>query len=212
MEKQAWMRHIVFGYEVPPCGGGRFVNGEAGLAAVPPHPTTCGGRSSAFACKPFLAMPVRIVLCAAVLAALLPLAASAQAAPNGQIAGLQAALRAKHLYLGRIDAIAGPATVRAVRAFQRRAGLTPDGLAGPRTRAALGKLGRPLFGRRTIARDAVGWDVAVLQFLLRRHGYLTAAPVGRFGARTETAVRRYQRGLRMRVDGIVGPRTIAALS
>ena len=52
-------------------------------------------------------MAVRIVLCTTVLAAGVALAsAAAQAAPNPQIAGVQVALRAKHLYLGSIDAIA----------------------------------------------------------------------------------------------------------
>ena len=157
-------------------------------------------------------MRVRIVLCAAVISAAVPLAATAKAASNGQIAGLQVALRAQHLYQGRIDAIAGPATGRAVRAFQRRAGLRPDGLAGPQTRAALGRLGRPLFGRRTIGRGNLGWDVSVLQFLLHGYGYPVASIDGRFGPRTQAALRRYQRTLHLRADGVAGPRTIAALS
>ena len=37
----------------------------------------------------------------------------------------------------RIDGIFGPATARALTAFQRSRGLAPDGLAGPRTEAAL---------------------------------------------------------------------------
>jgi len=79
-----------------------------------------------------------VAICAASLAAL-TLAAAARAS-NPQIAGLQVALRAYGLYSGRIDAIAGPQTVRATRAFQRRMGLTPDGRAGPATRRALGPL------------------------------------------------------------------------
>ena len=56
-----------------------------------------------------------------------------------------------------IDAIAGPMTVRATKAFQRRAGIAPDGRAGPATRRALGPLGTPVFGRRTLRRGAFGW-------------------------------------------------------
>ena len=38
----------------------------------------------------------------------------------------------------KIDAIFGPLTQKAVKAFQAREGLTPDGVVGPLTRAALG--------------------------------------------------------------------------
>src|SRR5213082_2966291 len=89
---------------------------------------------------------------------------------NPQTAGLQVALRAQGLYRGPIDAISGPGTVAAVRAFQRSQGLPVTGLANASTRKALGPLGRPLFGARTLRHGAFGWDVAVLQFLLVRQG------------------------------------------
>ena len=149
-------------------------------------------------------------LCAAIAA--LGFAEPAAAVTNPQIAGLQVALRARGLYGGPIDAIAGPATVRAVRTFQRRHGLVVDGIAGPQTRRALGRLGRPLFGRRTMRRGYVGWDVSVLQFLLGRRGFRPGGIDGRFGLGTEQAVRRYQRGARLLVDGIAGTATIGSLS
>jgi transglycosylase-like protein with SLT domain/putative peptidoglycan binding protein len=145
---------------------------------------------------------------AAVLAGL-TLAATAQAR-NPQIAGLQVALRAYGLYNGPIDAIAGPKTVRATKVFQRRVGLVPDGRAGPATRRALGPLGAPVFGRRTMRRGIFGWDVSVLQYMLARRGQLV--PVyGYFDRATERALRRYQRSRRLATDGIAGPVTITAL-
>jgi uncharacterized protein (TIGR02594 family) len=53
------------------------------------------------------------------------------------MADIQRALRAAGFDPGPIDGIAGPRTRAAIRAFQRAAGLVPDGIAGPRTRAAL---------------------------------------------------------------------------
>jgi len=149
-----------------------------------------------------------VVFGAAVLAGL-TLASSAQAR-NPQIAGLQVALRAYGLYNGPIDAIAGPMTVRATKAFQRRAGSPVDGRAGPATRRALGPLGAPVFGRRTLRRGLFGWDVSVLQYMLARRGQLV--PVyGFFDRATEGALRRYQRARKLAADGIAGPVTISAL-
>jgi peptidoglycan hydrolase-like protein with peptidoglycan-binding domain len=150
-----------------------------------------------------------VALCAASLA-VLALAANARAS-NPQIAGLQVALRAYGLYRGPIDSIAGPQTVRATKAFQRRAGVQVDGLAGARTREALGPLGEPLFGRRMLRRRMFGWDVSVLQFLLTRHGALLRVD-GYFGAATNRALRGYQRQHRLEVDGIAGPFTLRALA
>lgn len=145
----------------------------------------------------------------AVLAASLALVAPARAA-NPQAAGLQVALRAQGLYNGAIDAIVGPATVAAVRSFQRQQGLSVTGRADARTRRALGPFGSPLFGTRTIRRGDFGWDVAVLQYLLIRQ-HLSLPVNGYFDQPTERALRRYQSLMQLKSDGTAGPATFAAL-
>jgi putative peptidoglycan binding protein/transglycosylase-like protein with SLT domain len=137
-------------------------------------------------------------------------ASASTAAARVQVVGLQVALRAEGLYLGPIDGIYGPRSARALRRFQRRAGLDVDGRVGPATRHALGPLGRPSFGSRTESREAIGWDVSVTQFLLREKG--AALPInGYFDSRTERTVRAFQRSQGLAVDGIAGPVTLAAL-
>ena len=157
-------------------------------------------------------MRARLVLVGAVVAATVAVipASLASSGRNPQIAGLQVALRAQGLYRGPIDAISGPATVEAVRAFQRLEGLPVTGLADTRTREALGPLGRPLFGSRTLRRGEFGWDVAVLQFLLVRQGI--SVPVNAyFDGPTSHGVRLMQQRLHLRRDGVVGPHTLGAL-
>jgi len=134
----------------------------------------------------------------------------AQAGVNPQIAGLQVALRAHGLYLAPIDGIAGPKTSAAVHRFQRKHGLRA-GIADARTRRALGPLGRPLFGTRTLRRGDFGWDVAVLQFLLTRRGVYAGALDGYLGKETAAALQRYQRLMRLTADAVVGPRTLSAI-
>jgi LysM repeat protein len=137
-------------------------------------------------------------------------AASAGASLNPQHAGLQVALRAQGLYLGPIDAIIGPKTVAAVRKFQRVHGLRVTGIADVRTRRQLGPLGTPLFGSRTLSRGKFGWDVAVVQFLLNRHG--VRVPVNAYmDVPTTAGLRRYQRSMHLHADGIAGPATFTAL-
>jgi hypothetical protein len=157
----------------------------------------------------FLGMRFRLALAGA-LAAACAAAGIAGAALNPQHAGLQVALRAQGLYLGSIDAIVGPHTVAAVRTFQRTHGLRVTGIADLATRRELGPLGRPLFGSRALTRGCFGWDVAVLQFLLNKHG--VHVPVNAYMDRpTVEGLKRYQRAMHLSPDGFAGPRTFAAL-
>jgi N-acetylmuramoyl-L-alanine amidase len=154
---------------------------------------------------------VRIRVLLAVGVAACWLASPAGAYVNAQHAGVQVALRALGLYHGPIDGLVGPQTVAAIKAAQRRAHLPVTGLADRRTRMSLGPLGRPLLGERVMRARMFGFDVAVLQFLLTRRGVYDGPLDGYMSGATEAALRRYQRGVRIAPDGIVGPRTLAAL-
>ncbi len=143
--------------------------------------------------------------------AALSAAPSALASRDAGVAALQVALESRGLYHGAIDGVKGPATTVAIKRFQQRKGLAPDGVPGPRTRQALGRYGRHVLGSRALARGAVGWDVAALQFLLAWHGFPSATIDGGLGTRTERALLRFQRWAGLNVDGVAGPSTFAAL-
>lgn len=140
-----------------------------------------------------------------------PLPPAAAQASSANVAALQVALKAADLYRGDIDGIRGPGTSRAVKRLQRRRGLEVDGVAGPRTRRALGRRGRPGLGSRTMRRGQRGWDVAALQFLLKRRGRSPGPIDGGFGPGTLSAVRSFQRGAGLTADGVAGPATVRAL-
>jgi peptidoglycan hydrolase-like protein with peptidoglycan-binding domain len=127
------------------------------------------------------------------------------------VAALQVALRAKGLYAATVDGLRGPRTSAAVRRFQRRRGLAVDGVVGPHTRHALGRLGRPRLGDRTLHSGLVGWDVAALEFELAWHGFPSGNFDGVFGPQVQAAVARFQRFAHIGVDGVAGPQTLLAL-
>lgn len=149
---------------------------------------------------------------AATVFAFLVLAPSAFAVGDPEIAALQVGLRQKGLYAGTVDGVLGGGTVVAVRRFQRRAGLTADGVPGPQTKNALGRYGRrsPL-GNRTLVAGMRGWDVAAFQFALAWHGFPSGNLDGHFGASTERALRKYQRWAGLRPDRGAGAAVFAAL-
>ena len=61
-----------------------------------------------------------------------------QGATGGEVKELQRRLKQWGYYSGSVDGIYGSKTVEAVKKFQRKNGLTVDGIAGKSTYAALG--------------------------------------------------------------------------
>jgi murein DD-endopeptidase MepM/ murein hydrolase activator NlpD len=150
-----------------------------------------------------IALPLVLIALAA--------APTAAAGRDSGVAALQVALHSRGLYQGAIDGVKGPATTTAIKRFQRREGLTPDGAPNAQTRTALGRYGRHILGSRPLARGASGWDVAALQFLLAWHGFPSATIDGGLGEHTDRALRRFQRWAGLEPDGVAGPTTYAAL-
>src|SRR5690242_21670796 len=153
---------------------------------------------------------LRLIALPLVLAALLA-APTATAGRDAGLAALQVALQSRGLYAGAIDGVKGPSTTAAIKRFQRRAGLTPNGIPGTKTREALGRYGQHVLGSRPLTRGAAGWDVAALQFLLAWHGFPSATFDGGLGGHTESALKRFQRWAGLPPDGVAGASTIAAL-
>src|SRR3954453_18305089 len=156
-------------------------------------------------------LPTFVALIIVVAFASMPASASAGRMGSPSIAAVQVALRAKGLYSGTVDGVAGPGTRAAVRSLQRRAGISVDGVPGPQTLGALGRRGRPRLGSRGLHSGSVGFDVAQLQFLLAWHGFPSAAIDGGFGSHTPTGVIRFQRRAGLARDGIAGAGTIRPL-
>jgi peptidoglycan hydrolase-like protein with peptidoglycan-binding domain len=110
---------------------------------------------------------------------------------------LQHLLRARGFGL-KVDGVFGVITNQAVRRFQGNQGIAIDGIVGPVTWSRL---------FITVRRGSTGEAVKGVQV---RMNLRQAAPIdvdGDFGPLTEQAVREFQLGQAIGVDGIVGPIT-----
>ena len=120
-----------------------------------------------------------------------------------------------------VDGVYGTGTANAVRAFQRKYGLTVDGVVGRTTwtevydqfRSIQSDNGTPNAYPGTALREgASGQNVRLVQFWLKiaRTVYPSLSNVtvdGRFGSATAAAVRRFQTYFGLTSDGVVGRTT-----
>jgi peptidoglycan hydrolase-like protein with peptidoglycan-binding domain len=144
---------------------------------------------------------------------------------------LQEALTSASCYDGPTNGTFGEMTENGVMTCQRRWGLTPDGIAGPKTLAKLqGRIESrpeaqsytpPYAGRANpnpgvssreglVERGASSDTVSFIQTKLKSFNFYTGAIDGEFGGQTETAVRQFQRAVMLPIDGKVGTPEMSA--
>lgn len=125
------------------------------------------------------------------------------------------------------DGIFGASTETALKAFQKAAGLTVDGIAGPATSAALSARyavinnkpaipapatpasGYPAWpGRYLVLRDPLmtGGDITTWQRQMIARGWPIVAD-GAYGKQSEQAAEKFQKEKGLTVDGIIGPQS-----
>ena len=126
---------------------------------------------------------------------------------------LQEILTTLGLAVGPVDGIFGRRTDAAVRQLQSDQSLRVDGLVGSQTRKRLRSLAplKPVPLDRILREGSIGSDVYRLQTALRAAGFSPGRPDGVFGDDTRSAVVAFQKARKLTADGLVGPRTGAAL-
>ena len=147
-----------------------------------------------------------------------------QGASGTAVGTLQDALKELGFFTTGTYGMYDDATVAAVKAFQSRNGLLQTGIAS----AELQKLiyeGRPMnsLGRKvsvavlpplenvTMRSGDTGYQVSALQQSLKEMGYYEGTVSGAYDAATAKAVRAFQKARGLTVDGVAGPKVLAAL-
>ena len=121
-----------------------------------------------------------------------------------EVKDLQEALKALGFSPGKIDGVFGAATEKAVKAFQSSVGIDADGVVGPITWLNIDEADQ---SEPVLKKGSKGLPVRRLQSRMTAYGYDTGGVDGRFGAKTEKAVKELQEQAALEVDGIVGPAT-----
>ena len=136
------------------------------------------------------------------------------------VSKVQTELKALGYYYGQITGNAGPKTVAAIKSFQGKNGLTADGIAGPQTIAKIDAAYEAKGGSSSgsgssasgLKLNSKGTDVRNLQQDLTTLGYYWAEITGNFGAKTESALKRFQVENGLTADGVAGTKTLNAIA
>ncbi len=127
---------------------------------------------------------------------------------------LQKDLTRLGFYTNGIDGWFGPKTYDAVVSFQKSQGLKMDGLVGSITKAALNAAIAKAsdYGTQDLTLGSRGSTVSLLQKDLTSLGFYTNGIDGWFGPKTHDAVVSFQKSQGLKMDGLVGPITKAAIN
>lgn len=135
----------------------------------------------------------------------------------------QTKLKELGIYNGQITGHIGSKTKEAIKAFQKKYGLTVSGELGADTLKKLKTVNSEEKKSHAETEDAVseegslklgstGKAVSLLQENLKTLGYYYGSVTGHYGKLTMAAVRRFQKNGNLTADGIAGRKTMNALS
>jgi peptidoglycan hydrolase-like protein with peptidoglycan-binding domain len=135
-----------------------------------------------------------------------------------EVTALQQRLQELGYFQGSATGYFGSVTREAVRQFQQNKGLQPDGVVGTNTSTALNEQSQQSSQKTSessysglLQLGDRGEQVSTIQNKLVAAGF-SGGTTGNFDETTEEAVRRFQQTKGLKVDGIVGKQTHAALS
>jgi len=117
---------------------------------------------------------------------------------------LQEALKALGYDPGPVDGVFGAMTEAAVKAFQQAKGITADGVVGKITWINIDEADQ---SEPVLKIGSTGLPVRRAQKRMSLVGYDVGGVDGRYGTRTEVAVKNLQQQRGLAVDGVVGPET-----
>lgn len=128
---------------------------------------------------------------------------------GAEVKTLQQTLKSKGYFTyNNITGYYGSVTKESVRKFQRASHLQADGIAGPKTQAALyGAAASKSTSMATLRYGARGAAVSSVQSRLKQLGYYTGKIDGIYKGGTQSAVKKFQQAARLSADGVVGPKT-----
>ena len=144
---------------------------------------------------------------------------------------LQAQLKVMGYYNGDVTGIYDTATKKAVIAFQKKNGLTADGIAGAETQKLLFSAGAaaaedtptpkptptptpaPTYTvpENTVKRDTEGAEAKTVQRRLKELGYYNGRVDGKFGYQSVNALKVFQEDNGLKADGMAGKSTYQVL-
>jgi len=117
---------------------------------------------------------------------------------------LQEALKTLEYDPGPVDGVFGAKTETAVKRFQQAREIPADGVVGRVTWINIDEADQ---SHPVLKAGATGLPVRRLQSRMSAVGFDTGGVDGRFGAKTEVAVKKLQQDFNLSADGVVGPQT-----
>jgi peptidoglycan hydrolase-like protein with peptidoglycan-binding domain len=117
---------------------------------------------------------------------------------------LQVALKTLGFDPGPVDGVFGQQTENAVKQFQQAKEIPVDGIVGRVTWINIDEADQ---SHPVLTLGSTGLPVRRLQSRMSAVGFDTGGVDGRFGPKTEAAVRKLQQDFNLTVDGIVGQQT-----